>query len=108
MEVVFESRPTPREWTNDLFSGSEPALEALGRARAFYRLAFETGSAQPTVPVFVALMCARVLLTHTTLDLLAAQRGMTSAQERRYLGTRFREALETLAVLFGYASGAKQ
>ncbi|OJH38725.1 DUF2314 domain-containing protein [Cystobacter ferrugineus] len=66
VEVVFESRPTPREWTNDLFSGSEPALEALGRARAFYRLAFETGSAQPTVPVFVALMCARVLLTHST------------------------------------------
>jgi uncharacterized protein YegJ (DUF2314 family) len=66
VEVVFESRPTPREWTNDLFSGSEPALEALGRAKAFYRLAFETSSTQPTVPVFVALMCARVLLTHST------------------------------------------
>jgi uncharacterized protein YegJ (DUF2314 family) len=64
VEAVFESRPTPAEWTPDLFSGSDTALESLARARAFYRFAFDTGSAQPTVPVFVALMCARILLTH--------------------------------------------
>ncbi|WNG36360.1 DUF2314 domain-containing protein [Archangium minus] len=64
VEVVFESRPTPTGWTPDLFSGSETALESLGRAQAFYRFAFETGGAQPTVPVFVALMCARIVLTH--------------------------------------------
>jgi uncharacterized protein YegJ (DUF2314 family) len=65
IEVVFESRPTPQEWTADLFSGSEPALEALARARSFYRFAFEPGSPQPTVPVFVALMCARIVLLHS-------------------------------------------
>jgi hypothetical protein len=64
VEVVFESRPTPTEWTSDLFSGSDTALESLSHARAFYRFAFETGGAQPTVPVFVALMCARIVLTH--------------------------------------------
>ncbi|ATB33113.1 DUF2314 domain-containing protein [Melittangium boletus] len=65
VEVVFESRPAPQEWTADLFSGSEPALEALGRARSFYRLAFELSPVQPTVPVFAALVCARVLLAHS-------------------------------------------
>jgi uncharacterized protein YegJ (DUF2314 family) len=64
VEVVYEQRPTPQEWTSDLFSGSESALESLSRAKAFYRLAFETGSPQPTVPVFVALMVARMLLLH--------------------------------------------
>lgn len=64
VEVVFESRPTPAEWTSDLFSGSDTALEALSGAHAFYRFAFETGGAQPTVPVFVALMCARIVLAH--------------------------------------------
>ena len=66
VEVVFESRTAPPEWTSDLFSGSEPALEALGRARSFYRLAFEMSPVQPTVPVFAALVCARVLLAHST------------------------------------------
>lgn len=64
VEVFFESRSTPQEWTPDLFSGSQAALEALGQAQAFYRFSFEPGSAQPTVPVFVALMCARVVLMH--------------------------------------------
>ncbi len=66
VEVVFESRPAPREWTADLFSGSEPALEALGKARSFYRLAFDMSTLQPTVPVFAALVCARVLLAHAS------------------------------------------
>ena len=64
VEVVFEARPTPAEWTPDLFSGSDTALDSLTRARSFYRFAFETGSPQPTVPVFVTLMCARILLLH--------------------------------------------
>ena len=64
VEVVFEQRPAPAEWTPDMFSGSESALEALTRARAFYRFAFESSSTQPTVPVFVALMCARIVLAH--------------------------------------------
>ncbi|HEX8824862.1 MAG TPA: DUF2314 domain-containing protein [Archangium sp.] len=64
VEVVFEARPTPEEWTADLFSGSEPALESLAQARSFYRLAFEPDAAQPTGPVFTALMCARILLAH--------------------------------------------
>ncbi len=64
VEVVYEQRPTPQEWTSELFSGSESALESLARAKAFYRLAFEVGSPQPTVPVFVALMVARMLLLH--------------------------------------------
>ncbi|MBM7117034.1 DUF2314 domain-containing protein [Archangium primigenium] len=66
VEVVFESRPAPREWTADLFSGSEPALEALGKARSFYRLAFDMSTLQPTVPVFAALVCSRVLLAHAS------------------------------------------
>ncbi|HZI04667.1 MAG TPA: hypothetical protein VEZ71_11625, partial [Archangium sp.] len=64
VEVVFEPRAAPSEWTPDMFSGSEAALESLTRARSFYRFAFETSSSQPTVPVFVALMCARILLAH--------------------------------------------
>jgi uncharacterized protein YegJ (DUF2314 family) len=64
VEVVFESRPAPREWTADLFSGSAPALETLGKAHSFYRLAFELNAVQPTVPVFAALLCSRVLLAH--------------------------------------------
>jgi uncharacterized protein YegJ (DUF2314 family) len=66
VEVVFEQRSAPVGWTPDMFSGSEPALESLTHARAFYRFAFESSSTQPTVPVFVALMCARVLLTHSS------------------------------------------
>ncbi len=62
VEVVFESRPTPQEWTADLFSGSEPTLESLAQARSFYRLAFEPDPDQPTGPVFTALMVARIIL----------------------------------------------
>ncbi|WP_309897512.1 DUF2314 domain-containing protein [Archangium sp.] len=62
VEVVFEARSTPQEWTADLFSGSEPALEALAQARSFYRVAFEPDLDQPTGPVFTALMVARIVL----------------------------------------------
>ncbi len=64
VEVAFEARPTPSEWTSDLFTGSEPALKKLARAQGFYRFSFEPGPPHPTLPVFEALMCARVLMDH--------------------------------------------
>jgi hypothetical protein len=64
VEVHFEAQPMPADWNPDIFTGSETALVALGRARAFYRLAFTPAPAQPTGPVFEALLCARTLLEH--------------------------------------------
>jgi hypothetical protein len=64
VEVAFEARATPREWTPDLFTGSESSLEKLARAQGFYRFSFEPGPLHPTLPVFESLMCARVLMQH--------------------------------------------
>lgn len=44
-----------------------------------------------------------VLGSHLSLMAAAVKRGMTSERERAYIGFRFREALETLAVVYGYA-----
>lgn len=45
-----------------------------------------------------------ILGLHLSIGQTAAKRGMSSKDERAYIGKRFRECLETLAVLFGYAS----
>jgi hypothetical protein len=42
-----------------------------------------------------------------SIEVAAAARGMSGNHEIRYLGRRFRECLETLAVLYGYASKPK-
>jgi hypothetical protein len=44
-----------------------------------------------------------VLGSHLSLAAAAIKRGLTSERERAYLGSRFREALETLALVYGYA-----
>jgi hypothetical protein len=46
-----------------------------------------------------------ILGRHMTVTLAAAKRGLHAERERLYIGRRFREALETLAVTFGYAIG---
>jgi hypothetical protein len=38
-----------------------------------------------------------------TIEMAAARRGLLTIREREYLGKRFRECLETLAVVYGYA-----
>jgi hypothetical protein len=45
-----------------------------------------------------------VLGRHMTIALCCDARGLTSERERNYLGRRFRECLDTLAIEFGYAS----
>lgn len=44
-----------------------------------------------------------VLAKHMTIAQAADRRDMASELERRYLGRRFRECLDTLSVVFGYA-----
>lgn len=44
-----------------------------------------------------------VLGARMTFAVAAAKRGLTSEAERKYIGRRFRECLETLAVIYGYA-----
>jgi hypothetical protein len=48
-----------------------------------------------------------VLGSHLSLAAAAVKRGLTSERERAYLGSRFREALETLAETYGYAMARK-
>lgn len=45
-----------------------------------------------------------VLASGLTIELVAGKRNLTTERERKYLGRRFREALETLAVFYGLAS----
>jgi hypothetical protein len=45
-----------------------------------------------------------VLALHLTVALAADKRGLYSELERKYLGRRFRECLDTLAGTFGYAT----
>lgn len=44
-----------------------------------------------------------VLAARRTLSAAAERRGLSSEVERKYLGRRFRECLDTLARLYGYA-----
>lgn len=45
-----------------------------------------------------------VLATGLSIELVCAKRNLTTERERKYIGRRFREALETLAVFYGLAS----
>jgi hypothetical protein len=45
-----------------------------------------------------------VLGQHMTLGQCAEARGMSTDREKNYLGRRFRECLDTLAIEFGYAT----
>ena len=49
-----------------------------------------------------------ILGEHRTLRQAMDRRGMSSDYDRKFLARRFREALETLAVLFGYATHEAQ
>jgi len=62
VQVRFEALATSLGWTPELLSGSDPARELLKTARGFYRIAFEAGQPQPSVAVFEALWCARLLM----------------------------------------------
>ena len=44
-----------------------------------------------------------VLGCHMTLAMASDRRGLTTQRERDYIGRRFRECLDTLAIAFGYA-----
>ncbi len=45
-----------------------------------------------------------ILGEHLTIAQTAAKRGLTTEQERKYIGRRFRETLDTMALVFGYAN----
>lgn len=64
IQVRFEALETSLGWTPDLLVGSDASREALKTARGFYRIAFEAGQPQPSVAVFEALWCARMLMEH--------------------------------------------
>jgi hypothetical protein len=49
-----------------------------------------------------------VLGSHLSLNAAAIKRGLTSELERKYLGRRFRECLETLALVYGYAMPSRK
>ncbi len=48
-----------------------------------------------------------ILGARNTLILAATRRGLTSEAELLYFGRRFRESLETLAIVFGYADRSR-
>jgi len=76
IEVRFEARAEPIPVDEELLSGSDEAVEALSKARGYYRIAFEPGKPQASVPVFEALWCARNLQGHAEgvlLDLTASK-----------------------------------
>jgi hypothetical protein len=70
--------------------GQSRALASLARASAALGLEGEA-------------IVRDVLGARMTFAVAAAKRGLTSEAERKYIGRRFRECLETLAVLYGYA-----
>lgn len=45
-----------------------------------------------------------ILAMHLTVTLAAEKRGLYSEMEKKYVGRRFRECLDTLAIEFGYVS----
>ncbi len=49
-----------------------------------------------------------ILGARMSIKMAAASRGLTSKSEQEYIGRRFRECLETLAILWGYAPGKKR
>jgi len=54
-----------------------------------------------------AILIRRVLVTGLTFEQIGAERGDTGQFMLKYLGRRFREALETLAEIRGFVSGGK-
>jgi len=60
--VSFEGRRRALEFDPKLLIGNEESRQAVQRARAFYRIAFEPAKPQPSVAVFEALWCARTLM----------------------------------------------
>jgi hypothetical protein len=63
--VSFESVETPMGLSPDLLSGSDAAKDWLKKARGFYRFSFEPAKPQPSVAVFEALWCVRMILERT-------------------------------------------
>lgn len=62
VQVRFESLEASLGWTPDLLVGTDAARALLKSARGFYRISFEPGQPQPSVAVFEALWCARMLM----------------------------------------------
>lgn len=74
----------------------EPLSDA--RCRAIGNLA----EARQALGLEGGALIHNVLGQHMTLAQCADARGMASDREKNYLGRRFRECLDTLAIVFGY------
>lgn len=61
-DILFESREGPLGITPDFVTGTDAAEATFKEARGFYRISFEPGKPQPTLAVFEALSCARLLM----------------------------------------------
>ena len=61
IEVRFETLEKAMGWTPDLLTGSDGARQAIESAKGFYRFSFEPGKPQPSVAVFEALWCVRMI-----------------------------------------------
>lgn len=75
----------------------EPLSERYGKAFA------KLGEADRELGPFGSAMVRRVLGSRESLGTVAIALGYTSDREHNYLSHRFRECLETLAKLWGYA-----
>ncbi|MFL5320001.1 MAG: DUF2314 domain-containing protein [Myxococcaceae bacterium] len=64
VEARYETMDAALGWTPDLITGSEAAHQVLRKAKSIYRISIEPGGAQPSMPVFEGLWCARALLEH--------------------------------------------
>lgn len=64
VEARYEKMENALGWTPDLITGSEAAHAVLRAAKSIYRISIEPGGAQPSMPVFEGLWCARALLEH--------------------------------------------
>jgi hypothetical protein len=49
-----------------------------------------------------------VLVSHLSLDQVAGKRSMNTELEKKYLGRRFRECLDSLALVYGFAMEAQR
>jgi hypothetical protein len=72
---------------------SEARMAATDRLKDVYRKLGLTGSA----------IINNVLVHGMTIESMCAARGENSEIARKYLGRRFRECLDTLAIIYGFA-----
>jgi hypothetical protein len=72
---------------------SEARMAATDRLKSVYR---ELG-------IVGAAIANNILIQGMTIEAMCAARGANSERDRNYIGRRFRECLDTLAIIYGFA-----